>query len=89
MSEIDKVTGDIEISERGWTITLDSLKKGNERQLEKDIVFIRKVNPASGLTFSRHINVKGASGASGCDPYLNNPNQLAKCLISKKKSGLL
>jgi len=87
MPEVDKVTGDIEISEKGWTITPDSLKKGNERQLTKDILFIRKVNPASGLTFSRHIS--GASGRSGCEGYINNPNQLAKCIVAKKKAGLL
>lgn len=87
MSGIDKVKGEIEISEEGWTITPDSLKKNNEHQLMKDILFIRKVNPASGLTFSRHI--KGASGRSGCEGYINDPTKLSKCIITKKKAGLL
>jgi len=84
MAEVDKVTGDIEISEKGWTIIPESLKKGNERQLTKDIVFIKKVNPASGLTFQRHIK-----GAVGCETYLSDPTKHAKCMIAKKKAGLL
>jgi len=87
MTDTDKVTGDIEIVGMDWTITPDSLKKGNEKQLLHDILYINKVNPGSGLTFLRHI--KGVSGRSGCEGYLKDPNNLSKCIIAKKKAGLI
>jgi hypothetical protein len=84
MENVEEVKGEIVIKKDGWKITPDSLKKNNEKQLAKDIKFIKKVNPASGLTFQRHIK-----GAVGCETHIDNPDSHAKCIMAMKKANLL
>jgi len=77
MAKENVVTGVIELRDDDWTWTPDSLKKGDARQLAVDLRFIKRVNPASGVTFMRHL-----PKASGCAEHLGNPDKHAKCVIN-------
>jgi hypothetical protein len=80
MSGNDAVTGEIEIREDDWTWSPSSLIKKNAQRLSKDINFVKKVNPASGVTFLRHL-----PKAIGCSEFLEDENKFAKCVIEMNK----
>ena len=77
MVKEEVVTGIIELRDDDWTWTPASLKNRDARQLAKDLKFIKRVNPASGVTFMRHLPM-----ASGCADHLQDPDRHAKCVIN-------
>ena len=77
------VRGVVVISEDNWIWAPESMKQQNIQQLSNDIRFIRKVNPASGLTFMRHIKK-----ADKCDDFLDDSEKFSKCVIHMNKIKL-
>lgn len=80
MSDNETVKGTLEIREDDWTWEPDSLKKRNSNQLGRDLTFVSRVNPATGVTFRRHL-----PKAEGCSVHLDDPNKYAKCVIEMNK----
>jgi len=80
MSGNDAVRGEIEIREDDWTWSPSSLIKKNVQQLSKDLTFVKLVNPATGITFMRHL-----PKAIGCSEFLEDETKYAKCVIEMNK----
>lgn len=80
MSDIEAVIGKIVIREDDWTWEPDSLKKRNTSQLARDLKFVSRVNPATGVTFRRHL-----PKAEGCSVHLSDLDKYAKCVIEMNK----
>jgi len=77
-----KITGRIEIdaSDGDWKWIPDSLSRQDLTSLESNLKTIETCNPASGLTFKRHI----AGVREGCQNYLSDNLKLSKCLLLHK-----
>jgi hypothetical protein len=80
MTNADIVKGILEIREDDWFWTPDSLKKQNVSRLTRDLKFVSRVNPATGVTFRRHLRK-----AEGCSAHLEDPAKFAKCVIEMNK----
>ena len=75
-----RVLGTLIIKEDDWSWIPQNLEKYNAEKLARDIEFIRRVNPASGLTFSRHMK-----HASSCHDYIDDTKKYAKCVSQMYK----
>ena len=80
MSDSEAVTGRLEIREDDWTWAPESLTKKQVQKLSRDLNFVKRVNPAAGITFMRHL-----PKAIGCSEFLEDEDRYAKCLVQMNK----